>query len=413
MGGEGTKRAAVPTRPEPDVSGPSGIPGKATLVGHQPVARASDIGDPYIEGRGACAAGGPGCELTPRQFDLLVQGYQARVSAAQLQHSAALTQIRFERMLQKPEDVPILLSFMLDVLATTALGGIMSVVRMIQSGAVVQLGRELDHQIQIGDGGASGRPSMAQLVAGIDETSITFVAKAGIDQAKKSILRPVPSAQEVALDYMTQLERVAAIAWERQREDPPGYATHADMIVLFHSFKAAMGHTTPDYKAALEAKIDRYLASQAARIGRNQMRTEADIQLQGNTVRDTKVIWVRRKSNPTVPTLFYYKRDFANAQSEHTLENLETTPLEPLDAQFVISRPVENELVDTAIANHRAAWGTEPETQTLDDAQIPRFAPARDVRDLTQFVPQRDGVEDPTSINNLNQFVPPPAGKPR
>jgi len=407
--GKRTQQAASQPANQPDVSAPGGVPGKSTLVASSRTARASDIGDPYIEDRGACANGGPGCELTPHQFDLLVKGYQGRVQAAQLQYSAALNQIRFERMLEKAEDVPILLSMVLDVLAGTALGSVMSVMRMVKGGAVVSLDRELEHQIQTGSGERSDRPSMTVLLAGMDETSTQFVAKAGIDQAKRAIAKPSPTDKQMALDYMTQLERVSAIAWEHQREDPPGYATHADMIVLFHSFKMANGHTTPDYKAALQAKIDRYVASQAARIGRHVMRTQADIELQGNTMRDTKVIWVRRASNPTVPTLFYYKQDFANSQSEHTIEHPEIRGLEPIDKAFKIDRAVENEFVDTAIEKHRAAWGTEPETQTLADDLIPKFAPPRDVRDLSQFVPQRPDsttVRDPTSINNLNQFVP-------
>lgn len=411
MGRDAKNQAAGVAKAGPDLSTPSGIPGKETLVQARSVARAHDIGDRYIEDRGACAGGGPGCELTPHQFDLLVAGYQKRVNAAEARYAVALSQVRFERMLKRPEDMPVLLSLMLDVLAGAALGGVMSVLRMVKGGAVVRLDRELEREIQTGSGEPSSRPSMAVMLAGIDEASVGWVAKAGIDQAKKAIALPPTTTDGMALDYMTQLERVSAVAWQHQREDPPGYATHADMIVLFHSFDAANGHATPDYKAALDAKIDRYVASQAARIGRHQMRTEADIQLQGNTVRDTKVIWVRRKSNPTVPALYYSKRDFANAQPAHTLENLDVTPLQPIDEKFVLDRPVENELVDTAIHNHRAAWGTEPETQLLDDSELARFPPARDVRDLTQFVPQgpRQGpavVQDPTSVNNLNQFVP-------
>ena len=410
MGREPGKRTGAQSAgPVPDVSGPTGIPGKDTLVNRSPVARAADIGNAYIEDRGACASGGPGCELTPHQFDLLVKGYQGRVLAAQLQHSAALDQIRFERMLQKAEDVPILLGMMLDVLAGNALAGIMSVMRMIKGGAVVQLNRELDHQIQVGSGELSSQPSMMTLLAGLDETSTGFVAKAGIDQAKKAIAKPAATEKQVALDYMTQLERVSALAWERQREDPPGYATHADMIVLFHSFAAARGHMTPDYKAALQAKVDRYVASQASRVGRHAMKTQTDIDVQGNTMRDTKVVWVRRKSNPTVPALFYFKQDFPNDQSEHTLENPDIPGLRPIDKQFKIDRAVETEFVDTAIEKHRAAWGAEPETQTLDDELVPRFPGARDVRDLNQFVPSgkpSPTVQDPTSVNNLNQFVP-------
>ncbi len=112
------------------------------------------------------------------------------------------------------------------------------------------------------------------------------------------------------------------VAWEQQRQGPPGQATDAEMIVLFHSFKAKMGHSTPRYKAALEEKIQRYRASPVSRIGRDKAYATRDANVTdvghgGMTTRDTKVVWVQF-SEDLPPELYYYKLDASPRQNDHT-----------------------------------------------------------------------------------------------
>jgi len=405
-------KVGVPAGPRPDVSGPSGIPGKATLAGALPTSAAA-IGDRYIENREHCAPGVDGCFLTDTQRTRLVTAYQGAVQAAQMQYAAALTQIRFDRLIKKAEELPFFLSLALDVIAAHALVGLGLAVKALKSAGASQIASdELGWMMQLQDGSGGGPSSITTLVGGISEPAVGFVIKAAVDEAKKQIKKTSPPDTEkgATLNYIGELEDASAVAFERQRLDPPGYATDADLIVLFHSFKAAMGHTTPRYKAALEDKIDRYLASSTSRIGRHAAKTQRDFDVQGNTARDTKVVWVRSSGTP-VPTLYYYKRDFQNSQNEHTMGDVEIEPLQPLDNRFKIDRPVETEFVDVAIAKHRAAWGTEPETKEIDPAILPRWRPTRDAGDLNQYVPANNpdfqrAEPPPRDVGDLDQYVP-------
>lgn len=340
------------------------VPGKNTLVGQEKskgTANASDIGNAYIEGRGFCQErpDAKGCELKPDQFRLLVDAYQKRVTAAQLAFGDALGELRIDTILKPDEDAAPLLGMLVDVMASVALGGIGSAIASIKSTpAASTFGLGLDVQ-EVED-----VLSVSNVLDGGKE-AINWIVKASVDHGKKALKSTPPSTEKnVTLDYIQSLQNASAIAWEHQREDPPGYATHADLIVLFHAFSASNGFTTPMIKQALSSKIQRYLASSTARIGRHQMRTEQDIKIQGNTVRDTKVAWVPDRSG--VPVLYYLKQDAKNSQSPHTLSDHDVPMLELIDRDFVRDRPVEPEFVEVAISRHKDIWGKDPETLSPD-----------------------------------------------
>lgn len=396
----------------PDVSGPSGIPGKATQVGLQPMTAAA-IGDRYIENREHCGPGVDGCFLTDTQRTRLVGAYWSVVTGAQINYMAALTKIGIEQLIKKPEELPLLLTLALDVIAGQAIAALGFAVKALKAaGAPGIASDQLSWMMQLQNGSESAPSPLATMMGGINEPALGFVIKASVDEAKKRTKAAPPlEEKEATLGYISQLEEASAFAFERQRLDPPGYASDADLIVLFHSFKAEMGHTTPRYKAALEEKIGRFLSSSTSRIGRHAARTQRDFDVQGNTARDTKVVWVDGTGSP-VPVLHYYKRDFKNSQNEHTMGDVEIEPLEPLDGRFKIDRPVENEFVDLAIANHRAAWGTEPEHLRVSGEMLPRWRPARDKGDLNQYVPANNpdfqpvGQSGDRDVGDLDQYVP-------
>jgi len=384
--------------PRPDVSGSRGIPGKTTLAGTLEPTSAAAIGDPYIEGRSHCAAGTEGgCFLAPEQRGLLVAAYQQEVIVAQQQYSQALSEIKLERLIKKDEELPMLLGLMLDVLGTQLLSGLTMAFKMLQAGdeKTVVTGIEWLKQLQTTEHQEPrDKPSIRSFIQGVNETSVGFILKAGIDETKKSVKKPSPSNEKAqALSYIDRLQETAVIAWEHQRQDPPGYATDADMIVLYHSFKARMGHSTPRYKAALEEKIQRYLASPVSKIGRAKAykgkdANVTDVGFGGMTTRDTKVVWVVTKGH-ALPQLYYYKLDASPNQNDHTMANLDVPMIEgyPAEGRFKINTPVEPEFVDTAISRHQEVWGSAPETKLVDPALVPHFRPARSVNDLNQYVP--------------------------
>ena len=396
--------------PRPDVSGSRGIPGKGTLTGKLEPTSAAAIGDPYIEGRSHCAAGTEGgCFLTPEQRGLLVAAYQQEVLAAQQQYGQALSEIKLERLIKKDEELPMLLGLMLDVLGTQLLSGLTMAFKMLQAGdeKTAAAGIEWLKQLQTTEHQEPrDKPSIRSFIQGVDETSVGFILKAGIDETKKSLKKPSPSNEKAqTLNYIERLQETAVIAWEHQRQDPPGYATDADMIVLYHSFKARMGHSTPRYKAALEEKIQRYLASPVSKIGRAKAYKGKDTNVTdvghgGMTTRDTKVVWVVTKGN-ALPQLYYYKLDASPNQNDHTMSNLDI-PMIANEGRFKINTPVEPEFIDTAISRHQEIWGSAPETAMVDPALVPHFRPARSVNDLNQYVP----------VNTPPKSEPKPEPKP-
>lgn len=357
-----TTRARGLTYQAPDVTRSDGVavPGKATLAGRERstgTAIPSSIGNAYIEGRGFCQQRpeARGCELAPTQFALLVDAYQKRVDAAARAYGDALGELRVDTLLAKDDDNAPLLGMLIDVMASLALGGIGSALAMIKADpaqSTFGLGLELTEAVDV--------LSVANVVDG-SRDSIGWIVKAAVDHGKTALKASSPSSEkQVRIAYITSLQNASAIAWEHQREDPPGYATHADLIVLFHAFSAHHGFTVPLIHQALSDKIDRYLASSASRIGRHKMRTEEDLKLQGNTVRDTKVAWI--SDDRGVPVLYYMKQDAPNGQGrnayDHTLDLIA-----PIDREFVVGTPVEPEFIEVAISRHRDIWGTEPEVR--------------------------------------------------
>lgn len=380
--GKATRVAGL-TYQAPDVSRTDAIPtpGKATLAAHQRstgAANAAAIGNAYIEGRGFCQVrpDARGCELSPDQFRLLVDAYQKRVTAAQIAFGDALGELRVDALLKPDEDAAPLLGMFIDVMASVALGGISSAISAIKSTpAASTFGLGLDLQ-EVDD-----VLSVSNVIDGAKD-GINWIVKASVEHGKKALKAPARSTEkDITLGYIQSLQNASAIAWEHQREDPPGYATHADLIVLFHAFSASNGFTTPLIRQALASKIQRYLASSTARIGRHQMRTEQDMKIQGNTVRDTKVAWIPDRSGVSV--LYYLKQDAPNDQGRNA-DMIELPLIAPLDRDFVRDRPVEPEFIEAAISRHRDIWGKDPETLSPDtgiNANDPRtWIPSKGAR---------------------------------
>lgn len=353
-------------------TGVPGIPGKATLAGNLKPTSAADIGNPYIEGRGHCqapaapgAAGSlDGCFLSAAQRTLLVDAYQKVVMQAQMQFTAALVELKLDKIMQKDDDAAGL-GFILDVFASVALGGISSVLTMIKGKPKTAIdGLESMLALQSGEE-SEDETSLHHFMEG-SGAAIGWIVKSSVDFGKKSLKGGKPATEKnVAINYIETLQNASTIAWQHQVFDPPGFATDADLIVLFHAFKAENGHTEPLYKQAINEKIERYTSSLAARIGRNPARTQKDFDVQGNTTRDTKVAWMAQPGGKP-PVLYYLKQDAPNHQSPHTLGNHDIEMLEPIDKTFVWAAPVEPEFADVALSRHRDIWGSEPETRPHD-----------------------------------------------
>lgn len=402
--GKATRFNAAARGQQPDISGPTGTPGKSTLVGTP--TSASAIGDPYIEDKPVEGQH----ILTATQRHLLVDAYQKRVESAAREFSVGLMQVRFDRILQKDDDLPLFMALMLDALAGVALSSLSGAFRLIRSGSDRAIGMGLeDMSIIAGELTMPMRSvSLRQVVAGADETAVGFIIKAAVDQTKKVVRgHSGPNAdKETALDYISQMQDISVVAWQHQREDPPGYASDGDMIALFHAYDAARGHTAPRFAEAINAKIDRYIQSPTSRIGRNDAMVDnrqkkkspgfhADPDVPdgygGRVMRDLKVAWVQHSNGQRA--LHYYKLDSKFVGMDRATDDLEQLNaggaygFGAIDDRYKISAQVEPEFVETAIDRHRAIWGAEPTTKIVDDSTIPTWRKNRDINNLNQAVP--------------------------
>lgn len=407
MGSEPGKmsRTAKLTGTIPDVSSREGIPGKRALTDKMPTS-AKDIGNAYIENKEHCANGGSGCFLPETVRSRLVSAYQDEVRIAETFYVQALGELGLEKMVTKDDELPAIVALAIDAFGGWAVHSLGGAFKFLRNAPQAEIGRGIEGMLEFqATGGSTASPSfLREALNTVDHDQVMYVIKAGVDSAKKTIkgaakddVKKASGASEykaVSLDYLDELKAAAAIAFQHQAQDPPGYVDDAQLIVLFHAFKAEMGHNVAGYKIALKEKLDRFMQSAASKIGRehHHLNYPGASHFEA-TMRDTKVVWVTTLKHP-VPVLYYYKRDFVYHPEDKgkMLEPGYQTP-DPngigvpyaIDDRFIPDKPVEEEFLDTAIAKHKEVWGTEPEVKLVDHLEL-----VRDVSDLNQYVPQNN-----------------------
>lgn len=380
------KRAADEVKPNLNTA--SGLPevGKGVLPnGIKPVS-AADIKDSYIEKGAHCEKGGDQCFLDSGQRDRLISAYQQEVQAAQLAYTAALVELGLEKLIEKDAELPAIFTLVLDAIAGQAVSALGTAFKLLKGRPDRALADVGVFMRMHDDAEAEKQMNAIQMLRGLGQNEVTSVIKSGVDAAKKeakSAASPGMSEdKQVTLSYIDELKEKSAFAFEHLRQDPPGSATDAQLVVLFHSFKAAMGHTIGHYKAALQEKIDRYKASAASKIGRKEHKEYGPKNpLQNDTVRemtaerrlrDLKVVWELHGNDP-VPVLTYYKQDFkpmAAPLPEQREPGAELHEMDVIDDKFVPWKPVELEFVDTAVAKHKEIWGRDPEFKRVEKKSI-------------------------------------------
>lgn len=380
MGTEKTKKPGGTTLAQPDVSGPTGIPGKSTLVGQKPATSAGDIHDAWIEGRENKT--GQGNFLTDVQRERLVNEIKLAIRTSEHFLTGALTEIGFDRLIQKEEEVPAIIALALDI-ASGYLGGLatkaMKVIRAVPPDKFHKTVEGLlDFQTSTED---AKNPSLVSTLLNVaSEESLADVIKRAMGAGKKTVESTTKKEQnadatdrkEVTMSYLDSLKRSAAISYQHLSREAPAVANDAERIALYKSFDAENGHTQPDLKVVLEAKLTRYLKSPASEIGRNKHRLKdgADKRDSYNaTIRDTQVAWVVIAGDP-VPRLYYMREDWANnGGSADGVPDIYDpvpqgeTPQKSQQGMMTLMRPVEPEFQSTALARHQQAWGFAPTTR--------------------------------------------------
>lgn len=341
------------------------------------------IGDAYIQGKGHCAQGGDSdCFLAEGTRGRLIGAYQNRVNAAASGYGDALTELRVDEMISKDEDVDMVTALIIDALGGMALKSIIKAAKWLRGAdASSVLTNEVGFAFEDG-------PSVIEIMdkaKGADESNLNLAVKSATDQGKKAATKAALGAAKgdefehekaVDLSYIDQLRNNAALAFQHQREDPPSMASDAELILLYHSWSATMGHNTGMYKAELQAKLDRFKTSPASRIGRTSLGSHPvpgappefnkAVKRWNADVRDTKL--VMHIYDDGTQDLFYYKKDYRPG----TLlpEGVWKDPKldlddNALDEEFKPFQLVEKEFMDAALSSNEAVWGVKYEVKIV------------------------------------------------
>jgi len=387
MGGKTLKPGGA-TQLQPDLTTASGVPGKSTLVESQPKpTRVQDVGVDYITNENQAPA--KDRFLTQHQRDLVTFAYQDNVNSAQSAYLIALNQVWTEQLLREEDGAPVLLTFLIDVIAAQALVGFGAAWKWFSRAPQQDVFSVLRGEDVTEPG------SILTMIRGMNVDTVTLAMKSAVDRGKaeaKAGLGGLSKDKKQSIEYLNLLGDRSVKAFEHQRLDPIDKATDAELVILFHSYRTDMGHTLSGYKAAITDALERFKASQASKIGRERYFSGA---------RDTKVAWVQR--GPAPPRLHYLTHRAETGQSPHTMANPQIPMLGRQEDGFSIAHPVEREFVDTAIEKHREVWGAEPETRKIGTWQRTPDAP-RDVKDLNQFVKANN--EDYQPVDDFNQNDP-------
>ncbi len=358
---------------------------------------ARSIGDNYIQGQGHCTKSSrPDCFLDEGTRSRLVSGYQARVTAAAGWYGDALTQLRVDQLISKDEEVGMVTSLIIDALGGLALKGITRAAKWLRSADASSV---FNQEVGFAFDDGSSVVELLDKAKSANESHLNLAVKGAAEQGKRAVTKAAASAastsdefehqKAVGLSYVDQLAANAAIAFQHQREDPPSVASDAELILLYHSWSVDMGHTVGMYKAELQAKLDRFKASPASKIGRTSRSLhhgsfdslDGDYEkIRGKALdthlRDTK-LGMEHYTDGSAPELVYYKKDYRNPMDtvpDHLWKDRKLD-LDPAaeDNDFKPYKSVEKEFTEAAIAQNEAAWGVRYEARILPPKIFPQW----------------------------------------
>lgn len=368
MGVEREYRPGTSTLVSPQPS-PTQEPGKQTLP--QGIS-------PFVARENAAPATGK-C-LTQHQRDLLTMEYIANVGAAQSAFYAALSQAWAENLVHKEEAPSVLVTFLIEVIAAQATSGLSAAFKFFTRAKpqdVLSVLRGED---------APNPGAVVTALRAVGEGPANLAIKSATSTAKRSAVAGLKGESKEGREnngLLAEIGDQAATAFEHQRMDPLNLpVSDADLILLTNAFTANNGHKISDYKAGIESLTRLFRRSEASHIGRQD---RADL----GHARDSKVVWVKRANGKV--RLHYHTLDHVGQGTARIpmdtdmRDETRVSPTQTRTQDFVIGPPVERPLEDTALARHMQAWGRPPETVETDE-RTPDAA--RDVKDLTQYVPQ-------------------------
>jgi len=378
-------------------------PGKTTLVESMPKpasAKAVDI--PYIVNENA-APEGSNKFLTTHQRDLLTFRCHDNIIAAQNAWGLAWSQAWVENIVQKDEELPVLLTLGIELIAGQAIIGLGAAFKFLQKAPREDVFDILRNEIPAPN-------AVMEKIRGISDGTMTTAIRAATNTGKKQAMAGLKSESKEKRDdnaYLIEMADRSAFVFEHQRTEPFESITDGDLVLLERAWRAVSGHMASDYKTSIVGHMARYKKSEASKIGRSR---RDDL----FNARDSKVVWVnhsKRGKRLHYHTLDHTGKGTANIPKDVDMrDETKVSPTQTRTADFQIGAPVEREFEETALEKHLQEWKAPPETLDVDDDLQPTPDAERDAKDLNQFVPQNNEDFQPAGAgmdaNDPRTWVP-------
>ena len=311
----------------------------------------------------------------------LVQYTQGRIQSAQDQFSGALGDVRADITAESDAELSPLVGIILGAVAATASIAIQAGIKALAS---LRTAEEV-----LGHAAITG-VAVAGEMSDVSEGEIEAIVGASIDQAKELVKPGVSQAtrntktnKDNKKSFLDELNNQTVLAFFHLREDPPAYATDAQLLALCEGYHPNFHHRDV-YREQLERRLKRFMSTLASQIGRRD--APGDEGFYGMQ-RETKVAWLKGTSHNK---LIYVSQDFNMSQDELTdrASAYTTAPMESygdvahdndamaMEGGYAVTHQltpeervmflgdVEPDMVEAAIARHKALWLEDPKTYT-------------------------------------------------
>jgi len=330
-----------------------GTPGKQTLT----------TGIPIVDSAGGKTS----------QRLMLEVATSGRINRAGTQCAAAVVEVFVDKMMESDSEVPAAAMIVLSVISSNA--------AIAAQGAIKSLLQHGGPEAALSKVAITGMKVAETEMSDVSEGEIEAIVGAAVDLAKDKA-KPIANhmttdtgtAKTQATNYLDQIAEKVNAAYQHLAEDPPGYASDAQLLALCESFDHSR-HTLAGYREQIEARVRRYMGSHAKDIGRTSP--------QPGISRETRVAWVKHTDG--TKQLAYVSQDFGSGDAmtsrsagaywgQHALslkEPATDTHNRFGNGQRRQSTPitrvgflgfVEPDLVEPALEHHEAVWLHEPET---------------------------------------------------
>ncbi|MGE0401919.1 MAG: hypothetical protein AB7T06_34770 [Kofleriaceae bacterium] len=362
-------------------------------VGQQPTFRPTkeSLGDGHIVNGAFCDGkeGTSGCFLEPDQRKRLIDRYTQRVLAAEMKWAQAMTRAQVANLVKKDPDFPIIASFVLEALVGQLFTGAKLGMKLLRAKAPAYI-RNFE-LLPTADPSAA-----ADAVAKVDENGLVSQAvrasKKATTGAIEDALTDESEERQAKGNYLKLLEQEAERAWQRQREEPLGWADDASLIALYHSFDVEAGHTTENYAKALADIVARYEASPASRIGTTLHDTRRDEADDGepkfHRFEERSLRVVQEVTDGESVRFMYYKADRGElphlgpegrkvARKKWNDDKDRWEDDKPDLSKFSPWKPIEPDMLTAAIHNNQREWSVAfdvKEVQSYASYMRPRTA---------------------------------------